>query len=855
MNLRPYQIGAIEAVKERWLKGRSKQLISLPTGLGKTVIFSNLAKALGITKKILILAHREELLDQAAKKYAKWNPGVRIGVEKAERRAGDADVVIASVQTLRKGSQRLAALNPTEFGLLITDECFPAGTLIDGKPIEKYAVGDEITAYDEATKRIVTSRVMRLFNKKSRTLLRIKCREREILCTPNHPFLTTEGWCAADKLHRGSALIGEHNEITLHGMQHRNTFTQQESTGDLGPSWKNILQSQVFEKILFRGKFSDNGDHQSQVCFRTNDEQEPDAQSRRSQESKKHFTTYRAQTQCAGRKWEGTNNPRGRDYVRIGLEGGNSSNQYAKIKPTPLPFPLQDRRGECSFESGDRSGRGFSRHHLTARAGRKEGKVLGIFRVDSVEIYKPTSINEPKAVHGSYTVYNLEVEKYHTYIANGFVVHNCHHATSDSYTSIYEHMGVLSDGGSILHCGLTATPNRADGKGLHDVFTEISYSMDILTAIKEGWLANLRAFKVVTGQSLDGVRTRAGDFATDDLAQAINNAPRNEIIVKHWKELAENRTTLAFCADIKHAQDLAAHFNSSGIPAAAVWGDDPLRAEKLEDLTHGKIKVLCNCAVLTEGFDEWRIGCVVMARPTKSQLLFVQCVGRGTRIPEGVDNLVEAAKAGVAVEKRDCIVLDVVDSCRNSIVTLPTLFGLGERLDMKGKDILKALEKFEEVQEEHPQADLKDAEDIETLDSYATNIDLFVVKWADEVLEGSTMQWHRAPDGHYVLRTKERRIEVFEDLLQKWNVRVTMGEKAGIKGELRDLPAAFSYAESYVRDRCPKEVTLVSRTARWHKDPASEAQIRNLKRFRIPIKPGLTKGEAQLALSKLFKKK
>ena len=430
------------------------------------------------------------------------------------------------------------------------------------------------------------------------------------------------------------------------------------------------------------------------------------------------------------------------------------------------------------------------------------------------------------------------------------ITDEAHHATADSYTSIYEHFGVLSENSSILHVGVTATPNRADGKGLSEVFTEISYSMGILDAINQGWLANIRGYRVQTGQSLDGVKSRCGDFATDDLANAVNNEPRNEIIVKHWLELAEQRTTLAFCVDIAHAKAVAQSFRDHGVASEAVWGDDPLRASKLADLHEGKIKVLCNCAVLTEGFDEWKIGCVIMARPTKSQLLFVQCCGRGTRIPEGINNLLEARAAGIRIEKEDCILLDVVDSYKQSLVTLPTLFGLGERLDMQGKTITAALERFEEVQEEHPNADLSEAPALDKLESYAESIDLFSMKWADEVLEGSTMQWHRAPDGHYVLRTKTRRIEVFEDLLQKWNVKVQMGDRAAIKGNLRDLPDAFAFAENYVRDRCPEETTLVKREARWHKDLASDAQIKCLRRFRIPIKMGLTKGEAQLALNR-----
>ena len=554
MSLRPYQNEALEAIKVRAAAGKMRQLVVMATGLGKTVVFSNLPSYLGITKRVLILAHREELINQARDKYLRWNPSASVGVEKAEQHATDNhQVVVATTQTLRKGSPRLLALNPADFGLIITDEA--------------------------------------------------------------------------------------------------------------------------------------------------------------------------------------------------------------------------------------------------------------------------------------------------------------HHATADSYTSIYEHFGVLEDGSHILHLGVTATPNRADGEGLSKVFSEIAYSMGILDAIKQGWLANIKGFRVSTGQSLDGVRTRCGDFASDDLANAVNNAPRNEIIVKHWKELAENRQTLAFCVDIAHAKALAKTFNDYGVLAEAVWGDDPERAEKVKALGTGTIKVLCNCAVLTEGFDEWRIGCIIMARPTKSQLLFVQCSGRGTRIPEGINNLVEARTAGTLITKEDCILLDVVDSYKHSLVTLPTLFGLGEKLDMQGKTITAALERFEEVQDEHPQADLKDAPDLDKLESYATSIDLFTVAWANEVLEGSTLQWHRAPDGHYVLRTKTRHIDVFEDLLQKWNVKVTMGERVATKGNIKDLPEAFTFAEKYVRDRCGEELTLLKREARWHKDLASPAQLGLLRKFRVMVKPGLTKGEAQIAISKIIARK
>jgi superfamily II DNA or RNA helicase len=438
------------------------------------------------------------------------------------------------------------------------------------------------------------------------------------------------------------------------------------------------------------------------------------------------------------------------------------------------------------------------------------------------------------------------------------VTDEAHHATADSYQTIYQYFGVLADTSHILHVGVTATPNRADGKGLAEVFSEVTYQMGILDAIKQGWLVNLRGYKITTDQSLDGVHTRAGDFATDELANAVNNAQRNELVVKHWLEKAQGRTTLVFCVDIAHAQAMAQTFKSYNISAEAVWGDDPKRSEKLDELRNGKLVVICNCAVLTEGFDAWQISAIVMARPTKSQLLYVQCTGRGTRIPDGINNLLEARADNTPIQKEDCILLDVVDATtKHSLITVPKLFGMSERMDMQGRTVTTALDYFNKVQEEHPNADLKNAQDLLKLRSYAVSVDLFSFKWAEEILGASKLQWHKSTDGHYMLYLKSGRLNVYEDLVQKWHVSGQLGEKINHVDEhnINDLPEALRIAEEFVRLLCPEEMTLVRREARWHKDVASEAQIRLLRRFRIPIPEGLTKGAAQIALNKVLRKR
>src|SRR5581483_6642286 len=244
-----------------------------------------------------------------------------------------------------------------------------------------------------------------------------------------------------------------------------------------------------------------------------------------------------------------------------------------------------------------------------------------------------------------------------------------------------------------LLLGVTATNQRPDGKALSDIFEKISYTYSIRQAIGDGYLVPIRGFRVATETSLEDCSIHGGDFAKSELSRAIDTPERNRLVVSRWKELGEGRKTVAFTVDIEHAQHLAKEFNAAGIVAEAVWGDDPEREAKLKRFENGETNVLCNCQVLMEGYDDPSIECVVLARPTTSALAFTQMVGRGTRINPG---------------KKDLIVIDVVDNTsRHSLVTLPTLMGLSNTLDLEGQQLLEVVEKIEAMQEENPTIDFR----------------------------------------------------------------------------------------------------------------------------------------------------
>jgi len=168
----------------------------LPTGAGKTVIFSALGDAWHGRhpgEPILILAHRDELITQAAAKYRNVVPDAKIGVIKAERHeVAGREVVVASVQSLNaRRRERLGKWRPS---LLVIDECFPAGTIVGTKPIESIKAGDFVPSYDEGTGDLVLRRVIATMRRTPSAMVRVRLADgRSFECTPNHPLMTTDG--------------------------------------------------------------------------------------------------------------------------------------------------------------------------------------------------------------------------------------------------------------------------------------------------------------------------------------------------------------------------------------------------------------------------------------------------------------------------------------------------------------------------------------------------------------------------------------------------------------------------------------------------------------------------------------
>lgn len=452
------------------------------------------------------------------------------------------------------------------------------------------------------------------------------------------------------------------------------------------------------------------------------------------------------------------------------------------------------------------------------------------------------------------------------------IVDEAHHTPADSYRNVLECSGSLRADTHKLLLGVTATPNRSDGKALAEIFKQITYVYSLRQAISDGWLVDVKGFRVTTTTDLSDVGTAAGDYKKGELSGRVNNPARNKRIVKAWQELGEGRKTVWFAVDVQHAQDLAKEFVEAGIPARAVWGEDPNRTETLKAHRAGEFQVLINVGILIEGYDDPTISCIGNGRPTTSDLRFIQIAGRGLRLKKGVGNLKEHLAAfeemwGAPDEtvKKDCIIIDMCDrDDGHSLVTVPTLMGLPGNLDLKGQSLYNTVLALEAAQETHPSIDFSKLVSIDELQQFIKACDMFEVRFPEEVENNSELKWSHAAEGGYRMTvpkpnkdTREFRaghVRIFENMLGQWEI-VGNIKSRGLHGIRPTMEEAFAAADNAIRARAPEILTLVNRKASWHDKPVTPGQLKLLRRLGVTVPDGMKAGAAALKIDQLIARK
>lgn len=195
--------------------------------------------------------------------------------------------------------------------------------------------------------------------------------------------------------------------------------------------------------------------------------------------------------------------------------------------------------------------------------------------------------------------------------------------------------------------GLTATPERQDGRGLSDVFQVMIIGPQTADLIAAGYLSPYRAF-APSMPDLSGVRTAKGDFDQTGLAAVYDRPCIIGDIVAHYQRLASGKGAILFASGIEQSRHLAAAFNEAGIAAAHVDGGTPKEERKaiIGRFAAGEVKVLCNVDLFGEGFDVPAVEAVILARPTQSLALHLQQIGRALRAAPGKEEAIILDHAG-----------------------------------------------------------------------------------------------------------------------------------------------------------------------------------------------------------------
>lgn len=240
-------------------------------------------------------------------------------------------------------------------------------------------------------------------------------------------------------------------------------------------------------------------------------------------------------------------------------------------------------------------------------------------------------------------------------VIDHLIIDEAHHACSKTYLNLIK--ATKEKNPNVVMSGWTATPARSDGIGLKRAgFDNCCDEVTIDDLVKLGFLVPPKAFVcMLDGVDLSEVSIkRTGEYDMEEVEELMDVEVHNDTVVSKWQELAGNRKTIVFCSTVEHATHVTEAYQKAGIVAALLTGETPKKARRdmLYQFDRGDIQVICNVAVLTEGFDSQPVSCIVLLRPCSYKSTMLQMIGRGLRTvdPEEYPE----------VEKTDCVGRDTL---------------------------------------------------------------------------------------------------------------------------------------------------------------------------------------------------
>lgn len=395
------------------------------------------------------------------------------------------------------------------------------------------------------------------------------------------------------------------------------------------------------------------------------------------------------------------------------------------------------------------------------------------------------------------------------------ITDECHHAAAASYKKIYD---AFPDA---LQLGVTATMARGDRVGLGDVWDDVVYRRSILWMISKGYLTDVRTRRIdLESLNMAGVKTGMGDWQAAALGDALMEAEADTAIARAYKEHAGGRQGIVFTPTVETAEAATTALSRSGTKAQLVHGDTQrdARQRAYDQYRQGRIQVLVNCMVLTEGFDMPQAEVAVIARPTRSAALYTQMVGRVLRPYPG---------------KTEALVLDLAGASANGLRTLIDLEPGAVQAVGDGESLAEAVVREAEEQEKKvPAGSLAFELKVREVNSFAS----------------SEHAWHRTPRGVLFINCGEVRVFLWPSAEPGlWDV-CTQTRRAGWQRTDRtglDLGSAMAWGEATAEDYADFSV---ARSARWRKEKPSQTQLDFAKDLRIEGAEKMRRGQLSEAI-------
>jgi superfamily II DNA or RNA helicase len=666
--LRNYQLGAVCEMIGR------RGIAKMATNAGKTVVYAALIKIMG-NSNAMIIVQSKDLLYQTRDRLATYLDRY-VGIA-GDSKFDKSDVMVATIQTLSSVRKRANRDTWAEmFGnnrILVVDECFVAGTLIDGVPIESISVGDIVHAVDRQG-HVVLDRVTHVFRKRApNRLYSVTCDGTSVVCTGNHPFLSRDGtWLPASALNAGDLLCGWRcdnaekivcENVRMHVV--RGNFHEE--------SWRYLLE-EVFgwddTSVLQEGVqfgiqsydiFEDDDKNECTVqlaCISLKEDVRGQSyDSSRSCRQDEGISHESRKLGAASAWWEwhtAANANASKDFgARIGrLEHGIrrivQTIGCGILQPAQSATLLQSGHRERGCNVGHRGRWKFAPLYATKGSRQKEGKGIEIVRVDCVEILERGDTGRYDKLCGDGYVYNIETERTHTYIANGFVVHNCHHIANNKT------FDVLMEIPGWHRYGVSGTPLD---RGVLNDLKLIACTGPVLTEmtnaelIDDGWSAkpiiHVHEIDDVPLLSYDGKSAMDEDYVFDDLLYQeaydkliVDNPNRNAVARDvALKAYHDGKSVLIIVRRISHGRHLVAGVCRAGVLGVFVSGSSSMaeRSQALSLLGSGQPCIVVATNIFDEGVDVPSLDVVVLACGGKSHIKLLQRIGRGLRRKEGAN--------------------------------------------------------------------------------------------------------------------------------------------------------------------------------------------------------------------------